>query len=374
VEPACRLDGVGDLAQWRARLSPSKTASDGYVQCWEGQAMVSEQLNIERLERVPLREVWKHEAYDFSSWLAENLDVLNEHLEIPLVSAETEQAAGSFSVDLLAEDESGQQVVIENQLERSDHDHLGKVLTYLASYGAPVAIWIVADPRSEHVAAIAWLNESSPASFYLFKVEAVRIGTSAPAPLLTRIVGPSPETRAIASTKRARGERDVTRRTFWEGLLEYARDHGFKVHAGRTAPHGPYVDGPSGIRGLTFVYGVTQHATRVIFWIDRGEKAEAASDAAYEVLFSRKAEIEAAFGEPLEWIPSREGVRSSKVNYELSGGGWRDEEHWGQIYEATVAAMERFHAAITPHLGAVRDRISSMTAGAVDDEADEELG
>jgi RecB family endonuclease NucS len=92
--------------------------------------MVSEPMNIERLERVPLREVWKHEAYDFSSWLAENLDVLNEHLEIPLVSAETEQAAGSFSVDLLAEDESGQQVVIENQLERSDHDHLGKVLTY----------------------------------------------------------------------------------------------------------------------------------------------------------------------------------------------------------------------------------------------------
>ena len=140
-------------------------------------------------ESPPAREVWKHEAYDFSSWLTENLDVLNDHLEVPLVSADTEQAAGAFSVDLLAEDEGGKSVIIENQLERSNHDHLGKVITYLASFGAETAIWIVADPRPEHVAAVTWLNESSAASFYLFKVEAVRIGASAPAPLLTQIVG-----------------------------------------------------------------------------------------------------------------------------------------------------------------------------------------
>ena len=122
-----------------------------------------------------------------------------------------------------AEDESGRSVIIENQLERSNHDHLGKVITYLASYGAETAIWIVADPRPEHVAAVTWLNESSPASFYLFKVEAVRIGVSAPAPLLTRIVGPSAETQAIGITKKERSERASIRRRFWTGLLDHAR-------------------------------------------------------------------------------------------------------------------------------------------------------
>jgi len=84
---------------------------------------------IERLERVPLREVWKHEALDFSRWLEENIDVLNEILDLNLASADREQAAGVFSVDLVAEDESGNPVVIENQLDKSDHNHLGKLIT-----------------------------------------------------------------------------------------------------------------------------------------------------------------------------------------------------------------------------------------------------
>jgi hypothetical protein len=180
--------------------------------------------------------------------LVENLDMLNELLEVPLVSAEPEQAAGAFSVDILAEDEDGKSVVIENQLERSNHDHLGKVITYLAFYGAASAVWIVSDPRPEHVAAVSWLNESTTASFYLLKVEAVRIGTSAPAPLLTKIVGPSAATREIASTKKARGERAEIRRRFWVGLLDYARTQ-TKLHAGRSGTDGPYLGSGSGLRG-----------------------------------------------------------------------------------------------------------------------------
>lgn len=86
-------------------------------------------LNIGRLQRVALREVWKHEAQDFTQWLGTNIDVLNEALDLNLLSADRERAAGDFSVDLVAEDQGGGTVVIENQLEKSNHDHLGKLIT-----------------------------------------------------------------------------------------------------------------------------------------------------------------------------------------------------------------------------------------------------
>ncbi len=103
---------------------------------------------IGKIERVALREVWKHEALDFTTWLEDNIDVLSDALDINLSSAEREKDAGAFSVDLVAEDDKGDPVVIENQLEKSNHDHLGKLITYLTAIGAKAAIWIVADVRS----------------------------------------------------------------------------------------------------------------------------------------------------------------------------------------------------------------------------------
>ena len=156
---------------------------------------------IGRLRRVPLREVWPHEALDFTPWLEENIDELNNVIDLSLSVVAREQSAGDFNVDLVAEDESGNPVIIENQLERSNHSHLGQLITYLAQIGARAAIWIVADPRPEHVSAISWLNESSPASFYLLKLEAVRIGESLPAPLLTLIVGSSETSQSVGEDK-----------------------------------------------------------------------------------------------------------------------------------------------------------------------------
>ncbi len=91
---------------------------------------------IGKLERVTLREVWEHEAYDFTQWLQQNIDVLNTALDLNLVNVDREQAAGSFSIHLVAEDEGGGTVIIENQLEKSNHDHLGKLITYLSGMGA----------------------------------------------------------------------------------------------------------------------------------------------------------------------------------------------------------------------------------------------
>src|SRR5947208_1510073 len=175
---------------------------------------------IGKLERVSLREVWKHEAKDFTQWLQENIDVLNSALDLNLVNVDRERETGDFSIDLVAEDEGGGTVIIENQLEKSNHDHLGKLITYLTAMSAKAAIWIVSDPRPEHVAAVAWLNESSSGAFYMVKVEAVRIGGSPAAPLFTVIVGPSEETKDVGQTKKEIAERYSIRRRWWTELIE----------------------------------------------------------------------------------------------------------------------------------------------------------
>ena len=119
-------------------------------------------------------------------WLEENIDVLSDVLGFSLASVEREQAAGAFNADLVGEDDGGRTIVIENQLEKSNHDHLGKLIAYAAYLDARAAIWIVAEPRPELVRALSWLNESTPTGFYLLKIEGIRIGNSSPAPLLVR--------------------------------------------------------------------------------------------------------------------------------------------------------------------------------------------
>ena len=179
---------------------------------------------IAKLERVPLSEVGWHEALDFTRWLEENIDEVNEVTDLKLSGAKREQSAGNFRVDIVAEDADGNPVIIENQLGKSDHDHLGKVITYLVALEARAAVWIVSQPRAEHVGAITWLNESSNAAFYLLKVEAGKIDNSESAPLLTLIIGPSEETKVIGKKKKEIAERHIIRERFWTTFLDSAKD------------------------------------------------------------------------------------------------------------------------------------------------------
>ena len=156
---------------------------------------------VEKITRVPLRDVWAHEAVDFTPWLSDNLDFLNDALPFDLIEAECEKAAGTSRVDVVAKDADGGIVVIENQLGTSDHDHLGKILTYLAAYGAQRAIWIVREAREEHIQAINWLNELGPVDFYLIRAEAVRIGKEIGAKF-EPITGPGAPLRTMGNTKR----------------------------------------------------------------------------------------------------------------------------------------------------------------------------
>lgn len=306
---------------------------------------------IGKIERLPLREVWKHEALDFTTWLQDNIDILNDALEISLSSAEREQAAGDFSVDLLAQDEGGDLVVVENQLERSDHDHLGKVLTYLTTFEAKAAVWIVSEPRPEHVRVVAWLNEVTPASFYLVKVEAVRIGESSPAPLLTLIVGPSEESKVLGQTKKDLADRQRAFRRFWTQLLDKLRDKRTR-HSNLSPRHDSWLSAGAGRSGMSFDYCVRKRDSSVYLWISRGREGLDETKAIYEALSSSREEIESKFGGALVWTPP-EGRASAMVSHEMTLGGWENEDGWPELQDAMIDAMIRLEKALRPHIDAL---------------------
>jgi Domain of unknown function (DUF4268) len=308
---------------------------------------------VGKIQRVPLREVWKHEALDFTTWLRENIDVLNDALSLSLTNPEREQAAGNFSVDLVAEDESGEPVIVENQLGKSDHDHLGKLMTYLVVRGAKTAVWIVSEPRPEHVSTISWLNESSsPVSFYLVKVEAIRIGESPPAPLLTKVVGPSEESKEVGESKKEWAERYNVRRRFWAELLESAKRH-TRLHANISPSRYSWVSTSAGMSGLEFNYTVRQHDAGVELYIDRGKEAGTENERIFDLLAASREAIEEVFGEPLDW-QRLDDSRACRIKRVVELGGYRDEPEWPEIHEAMIDAMIRLERALKPHINKLR--------------------
>ncbi len=148
------------------------------------------------LEEVPLREIWKNEEYDFSKWLSEpkTLNKLGDILGLTLTDVEREKHVGVFESDIVCKDEvSGMTVVIENQLEPTNHDHLGKIITYASGLEASVVVWIVSRAKPEHASAIQWLNNHTDdsLSFFLMEIKAYKIGESKPAPKFVVVEQPN---------------------------------------------------------------------------------------------------------------------------------------------------------------------------------------
>jgi len=189
-------------------------------------------VTLSRLVSVPLREVWAHESNDFTPWLAdeENLSLLADTLNLgPLQLQGTEVAVGNFFIDILARDIGGAVVVIENQFGPTDHTHLGQILTYIAGQdGRATIIWIAETFREEHRAAIDWLNASTIAGFDFFavEIEALRIGTSAPARRFNVVAKPNDWSRGVVRASREAQLDDRARAyiSYWSGFAAYLRD------------------------------------------------------------------------------------------------------------------------------------------------------
>jgi hypothetical protein len=306
---------------------------------------------IGRLQKVHLRELWPDEARDFTAWLAENLDILEESLGITLSLEERESKVGPFAADIVAADEQGGIVVIENQLEKTDHDHLGKLLTYLVNVGAKKAVWITPDPRPEHIKVMEWLNEVTPPdmAFYLIKVEAYRIGDSPPAPLFSIVAGPSEEGKAAGRVREEMAERHKLRWEFWQELLDKIRAQNISLHANLSPTTDNWLSTGAGKSGLYYTYKITKNWTAVEFNIDRGPGREEETERIFQELYDKREEIEEKFGGPLEW-DRVEGRRARAIRCKLEGGGLADQEKWPEIQEAMIEAMQRLYRAVHRHL------------------------
>lgn len=183
--------------------------------------------SLDKLKKVDLRDVWPHEALDFTKWLSEepNLAMLSSAVGIELELIETESSVGSFNVDIYAQEAgTGRKVIIENQLEDTNHDHLGKVITYAAGKGAEVVIWVVARARDEHRQAIEWLNQhtDSDFGFFLVEVELWSIGDSLPAPRFSVVEQPNEWTKAIKLSE-GLSETERVKLSYWTKYREVAQ-------------------------------------------------------------------------------------------------------------------------------------------------------
>ncbi|ARU43062.1 hypothetical protein CCB81_02410 [Armatimonadetes bacterium Uphvl-Ar2] len=184
-------------------------------------------IDLSKLVRVPLREAWKHEAGDFTPWLAEadNLDSLAEALGLSeLEAVATEHLVGDFKLDILCTN-GDEQVIIENQLAETDHKHLGQIIAYAAGVGARKVIWVAESFRPEHLAALRFLNENTTddLSFFGVQVELWRIGDSPLAPKFEVVVKPDNWAKAGREQARAAASASPTKQLqlrFWTALTE----------------------------------------------------------------------------------------------------------------------------------------------------------
>jgi len=210
-----------------------------------------------RLEQVPLREVWQHEAHDFTPWLLANPEVLGDALGMDLQLEAAEHPVGGFSLDLIGRDSStGELVIVENQLDQSDHVHLGQLLTYAGGTNAVNIVWIARRFRDEHRAALDWLNARTDEDTRFFGIElsAVKIGDSPAAPLLKLAAAPNDWNKLVRTAAGGTGtERADLYQSFWANYLEMVHEiHPDWTRASRP-PRANWLSLSAGMAGVEYV-------------------------------------------------------------------------------------------------------------------------
>ncbi|MEA3451640.1 MAG: DUF4268 domain-containing protein [Bacteroidota bacterium] len=200
-------------------------------------------MKLGRIEQIDLREIWKHEAINFTKWLSkpENLDLLSEEINIELSLIDTEYNVGRFNVDIYAEEpNTTRKIIIENQLERTDHDHLGKLITYASGLNAEIIVWIVKEVLEEHQQAIDWLNENTDEkiNFFVIKMEVWKIGESEPAPKFHVVSKPNNWTKSVKQSiqKSALSEIKLLQLKFWDNFRNYSENNNLNLRLRKANP------------------------------------------------------------------------------------------------------------------------------------------
>lgn len=309
---------------------------------------------ISKIEVVPVRQAFPHEALHFSKWLEENIDALSSRLELQLTVIEREKAVGSFRLDLLCEDANGQRVIIENQLEQTNHDHLGKLLTYMINLEAKTAIWIATELRPEHERVIDWLNQTTgmDMAFYLVKVEAIRIADSPYAPLFTVMVHPDEQSREIGEEKKEFAERPSLYELFWSQLLERSKG---KTNLGlnRTPSTRHWFSVATGKANVTYNYYVLKDHAAIALYIDSGGQTR--NKAIFDELYAQKNLIEAEFGLELEWM-RLDDKRASRIRKQYwDSGSLVNQDSWPSLQDLMIGEMIRFDKVLRPFIARIKE-------------------
>ena len=293
-------------------------------------------MKLGKLEEVDIRKVWPHEQYDFSKWLAteENIKELGDALNLSLTDVETEKFVGNYRCDILCKDEiTGKMVLIENQLEPTNHDHLGKIITYASGLDAAVVVWIVASARDEHASAIEWLNKHTDdeISFFLMEVHAYKIGDSDPAPQFKIIEQPNDFVKIVKAVSKNSdmNESQKNRLEFWTQFNEVVDSKGKPFNKRKaTTDHWYNVAIGSSDASISIDLVNKEHKIRVSLWINDNKDI-------FDALFQRKDEIETALGFGLEWN-RLDNKKASYICTYIKGLDFKKQDNYPMLTEQIV--------------------------------------
>lgn len=306
--------------------------------------------NLSKLERVPLRDAWKHEAGEFTPWLAEtdNLNALADALGVSeLVLVATEHWVGDFKLDILCTD-GDEQVIIENQLAKTDHTHLGQIIAYAAGVGAKKVIWVAESFRPEHSAALEFLNENTTdnLSFFAVEVELWRIGDSPLAPKFEVVVKPNDWVKTGREQARAASSTSPTKQLqqkFWMALIEY-----LNAKAPQIRPQNPRPQhwlnnsiGRAGF-GLNITANTRDERLGVELWIHGAEAKKHFAN-----LWAHKKDIEDKLGFELDWqeLPDAKACRIASWYPHAS---IEEESRWEEYMEWLTQRLVKMDQVLRP--------------------------
>ena len=293
-------------------------------------------VKIGKLTEVDVRDLWKHEQYDFSNWLAkeENIKLLDDEIGLTLMDINKEVYIGSYRCDLVAKDETtGQIVIIENQLEATNHDHLGKIITYAAGLDAKTIIWIVKEAREEHKAAIEWLNNNSSEEigFFLIELHAYKINDSLPAPMFKVVEKPNNFTK---TSKQNYSDKELNRSQnerlmFWEefNTVIVAKGKPFSVRK-PTTDH--WYDVAIGTSEAHLASNLVNKENKIVLelYILDNKKL-------FDHLYEDKEKIENTLQMNFSW-ERLDGKKASRIKHDVLGLDFSDHSNYPQLMDECI--------------------------------------
>lgn len=309
-------------------------------------------MKLGKLQEVDIRKVWTHEQYDFSKWLSaeENIQELGNTLNLSLTDVETEKFVGSYRCDILCRDEiTGKVVLIENQLEQTNHDHLGKILTYASGLDASVVVWVVTSARDEHASAIEWLNKHTDdsISFFLIEIHAYKIGDSEPAPQFKIIEQPNDFIKTVMRVAQNKGmnESQRYRLEFWTQFNDILEQRGKPFNKRKaTTDHWYSIAVGSSECQISIDLVNKNHKIRVGLWISDNKDR-------FDYMLQRKEEIESAIGFPLLW-QRLDNKKSSLICTYINGLDFKAQGNYPELMNEAIDIVIKMRDALQYYIRA----------------------